>query len=54
MVIHCEMGLSRSSSVGRAISQLINGDSEEFDKFYLNSTVYDKVYNSLAKRIGVK
>ena len=43
-VIHCTMGMSRSSAVGAAISKYINGDDALFFKYYTpNSTVFRTV-----------
>ena len=51
IVIHCEMGISRSASVGKAISEVINGESSQFDnKYSLNTMVYDLVYQRFKKK----
>ena len=44
LVIHCEMGMSRSAAVGAAISKVVNGDDMLFYQFYTpNALVFRKV-----------
>jgi len=44
IVINCEAGISRSSAVGAALSNVINGNDKDFFRyFYPNMYIYRKV-----------
>lgn len=44
LIVHCEMGISRSSAVAQAISEFFNGDGELIRKAYSpNQIVYQAI-----------
>ncbi len=51
IVVHCNAGISRSSAVGKAISEIYQPDQVHyFDKFFMPNVI---VYNALMKISGI-
>ena len=53
-IVHCGMGVSRSSGLAAAISKTLNGEDSLFFKYYTpNMLVYRKTLNEFQKRENV-